>query len=728
MNSYNANSFDALGELESIRVNVPMYLGSKGLDGIKKLLVEIMDNSKDEAAPLRGIRQVKMSVEILPDGSAIVEDNGRGIPVDINEKTGLPAIYLAFEKRHAGAKLRNMEQSNYVGSIGVHGIGLSALNACSKFVNVQIKRDGKIHEVNYRNGGSERQDLRVVGECDIEDTGTRIHFLYDDEILDAIDDNLGRLDFPFIIEEIDKMLVDYVTFTENFEVDFKWDTGQPMEYEEGTKIYSQKGLQGEKKYTKSDYSVDRIIEDYTRDGEIYKFEDINEEEQYRVKLMYSFTDSFAETIKLSVVNGLRMVFGSSHQRAFEDETYKYFENVMRSMRKLNPDYGLTRTEVLNKLNYVIVLETNIRDFANQAKSSYSNDRISQVLRESFKEVLQDLPATEINRVVKSIEFEYKEKIKQVEKYEKEKEAKLPRKSKRETQEVMARFKDCRNNKSMRHKNRVWFLEGDSAANGFASNCDPNFEAYAYLQGKPLNVIKNSVQRVRVDKRGRKETVTYEQFAMIRAIVDMKKFSSFIICTDADVDGLHIRNLISYIFYKYFPEIIMKGQLYLAEAPLFRMSKGKDVKYAFYEDERIELESKGYKMERRYKGLGEMDKGELYTVLTTENKFIQLTLDDVSEPLDLYSDLLDDDFKEEINSDNIINYVAGKDAFLRRSIARDFMDEKLKEYYDKERKIRKKFISRINPLYLNDDGTPMTQDELDMIYVEREVERLKGERR
>lgn len=724
MFNYDANSFDALGELESIRVNVPMYAGSAGIDGIKKLLGEVLENAKDEAAPchelyLQGLRKkpdVKITVELLPDGSVIVEDDARGIPVDINEKTGVPAVYLAFQKKHAGGKLKSIRSSSYWGSIGVHGVGLTLVNACSKFVDVVIKRDGKVYHLRYEDGGSRRKDLEVIGECKEDETGTRIHFLYDDEVLKPVDDDLGVIDYPFIIEDVKQDIKDLVTFTDNLEVEFKWDTGDKTgDILEGV---SQRGLRGERFYQKKDFSVESLIKKYTGDYEVISYFEENIGEKYKIKVYYSFADSFSDTIKLSVVNGLKMVFGSSFQKAFEDEVFKFFEAVMDNLNRLKEGYDLTKNEVVNKLNYIIILDTDVRDFANQSKSSYSNDRITMILRDTFKKVLGQVPVEEVNRVIESITFEYTEKIKQVEKYEKEQEKRLPRRNKRDIQAALSRkFKDCLNGRGLRHKNRVWFLEGDSAGNGFAVGRDARTEAYAMLRGKPLNVMRSSVVRIREGSRGKKERVDYEQFVMIRSIVDMNKFNSYIICTDADVDGMHIRNLISYIFFKFFPEIILKGQLYIAEAPLYKMKKGEDIEYAFYEADRVLLEEEGYEVTRRYKGLGEMEAGELYRVLTEYNRFVQVTLDDVRAPLDLDLGDLEGELGE-VTPEDIVKYVGGKDSFLRREIVSEFMSEKLKRYLSREDKIRERFLTRVNPLYINDDGTSMTQDEIDMLEAER----------
>lgn len=721
-NRYDAQSFNALGELESIRVNAPMYLGSRGLSGIQKLLVEVMDNSKDEANPLKGVRKVVMEVELYPDGSARIRDNARGIPVDINEKTGLPAIYLAFEIKHAGAKLRNQQQEFYSGSTGVHGIGLSAVNACSKFLDIRVRREGKIYEVKYKNGGSEREDLKIIGECDIDDTGTEIHFLYDNEVLQAIDDNRGEMDYPFEISEIQKIIEDYVTFNDNFEVNLIWDTGEIGEDDDSE--YSFRGLRGEQYYSKDEYSVENIFKQYDGGYEVIEFEEENEEENYKVRILFNFVSSYSETIKLSVVNGMRMKFGSRHQKAIEDEVYKYFNSMMRVGKKLKEGYDLTWNEVINKFNYIILLVTDHRDFENQAKASYSNDAIAKALRESFREVLNGLNSDVVGRMIENIEYEYKEKIEQVKKYQKEMENKLPRKNKRDTQEALQKFKDCRNGKEKRKQNRVWILEGNSAANAFAYNRDPNREAYAPLKGKPLNVIKNSIKRKRIDSKGKREVVDYTYFTMIRTIVEMNKFDSYIICTDADIDGLHIRNLVSYMFYKYFPQTILKGQLYIAEAPLYKFTKGKDVVYAYNEEERDELVRKGYSF-RRYKGLGEMEKGELYNVMSESNRFIQLTLDDIERPLSLYSNRDwegDLELEERIlSSGEVIEHLAGRDTAVRKTLAREFMNEDLKEILDKENKIRNSIVSRINPMYLDDDGIPMTQEEIDEITIMMEKE-------
>ena len=414
-NRYDGNSFQFLEGLEMITVNPQMYLGSKGREAIKKLLVEIMDNSKDEATPLKDIRRLKMKVTLYPDGSACVEDNGRGIPVDINEKTGLPAIYLAFEKIHSGAKLRNMGNSFYEDSIGVHGVGLSAVNACSEFVNVQVKRDGKIYEVRYRNNGKEREDLKVIGECSPNETGTKIHFKYDSNVLDCTDDEKGELDYPFIVEEIDEIIRDYVMFTDNFEAEFYWDTG---EKEEGVE-FTLRGKKGGKVYNKDEYNINNLIKKYSNDESlILHYKDKNDELDYKIEILYSFTDFRQETIKLSVVNGLRMILGSSQQRAFEDEVFKFFENVFKSTHKIQQGFELTKPEVVNKLNYIIVLNTSHRDFINQAKQSYSNDKITMDLREKFRFILSEMPSEVITRAVSAIEFEYKEKIKQIKAYEK----------------------------------------------------------------------------------------------------------------------------------------------------------------------------------------------------------------------------------------------------------------------------------------------------------------------
>jgi len=330
-----------------------------------------------------------------------------------------------------------------------------------------------------------------------------------------------------------------------------------------------------------------------------------------------------------------------------------------------------------------------------------------------------LPTEEVSNVINNILFEYNEKIKQVEKYEKERDKKLPRKNKREIQEAMSKkFKNCENGKNLRKLNRVWFLEGDSAGNGFESGRDKKTDAYIMLKGKPMNVIRNNIQKVIYEGR-KKEIVDYEQFTLIRSVVEMGKFDSYIICTDADIDGLHMRNLIIYIFYKYFIDIIKRGQLYIAEAPIYRMKKGTKTEYAFYEVEATEFLKKGFTMEQRFKGLGEMGNGELYRVLMEYNKFVQLSIDDTLNPIEFDGLIFDKEAEEKkINSGMVIKALGGKDASFRRYISRGFMADNLKHYLDNKSKIKKKYLSRVNPMYLNQDGTPMTQNDIDMLEVER----------
>jgi len=726
---YDANSFDSLNELESIRFNVPMYAGSAGLDGVRKMFGEVIENARDEATPchaefIAGTRKkskVTATMEFFPDGSVSIEDDGRGLPVGINEKTGQRACYLAFEKKHAGGKLRNMGSTSYENSIGVHGVGLTFVNACSKWVNVVIKREGKIYELQYKNGGSERIDVHEVGKCSKDDTGTKIHFLYDSEVINPIHNERGMLDYPFVMEEIKEYVTDLVVYSENFEALLKWDTGEIELDEEGNPVNSdtEKGKKGDIDINSTDFSIKTLVEKHTQNGNVYEFYEENPEEEYKIRIFYGFTDSFANRISLSTVNSLKMIFGSSFQKAFEDEVFKYFENILKARKKLKDGYELTKNEVVNKLNFVISLNTTKRDFANQAKNSFSNDRITMVLRDTFKTILANLPTEEVSNVINNILFEYNEKIKQVEKYEKERDKKLPRKNKREIQEAMSKkFKNCENGKNLRKLNRVWFLEGDSAGNGFESGRDKKTDAYIMLKGKPMNVIRNNIQKVIYEGR-KKEIVDYEQFTLIRSVVEMGKFDSYIICTDADIDGLHMRNLIIYIFYKYFIDIIKRGQLYIAEAPIYRMKKGTKTEYAFYEVEATEFLKKGFTMEQRFKGLGEMGNGELYRVLMEYNKFVQLSIDDTLNPIEFDGLIFDKEAEEKkINSGMVIKALGGKDASFRRYISRGFMADNLKHYLDNKSKIKKKYLSRVNPMYLNQDGTPMTQNDIDMLEVER----------
>ena len=298
--SYTADDFDVLVGLEAVRVDTTMYINSTGVDGIMQLLVECIDNVIDESKVLDGIKKVTCKVNLLPDGKAIIEDNGRGIPVEVNKKIDKEAVYISFEHLHGGAKLKNNTGSQYGASIGVHGVGLACVNALSEILTVTIKRDGNIYQCEYEKG-VRTKDLKIIGSCDINDTGTKIEFKYDNTIMKLKDSILGDVDYPFNIDVLKEKLEKYALFNKNINIELTFDKGEKFsdyanstdgeDASEGILVIEDNQDESERKghyvFSNESYSIVDMLKEVSSDGNVVELFDENPDAGYKIRTYFN---------------------------------------------------------------------------------------------------------------------------------------------------------------------------------------------------------------------------------------------------------------------------------------------------------------------------------------------------------------------------------------------------------------------------------------------------------
>jgi len=639
---YSADSFDILEGLEPIRKDPTMYVNSTGVDGIFQLLMECIDNSVDESKVLEGIRLVKCIIKLNRDGSAIIEDNGRGIPVEINKKHGIPAIYIALEYIHGGAKLYN--KSSYGASIGVHGVGLSCVNALSKRLSVTVKRDGNIYNCKYEYG-RRSSELCIIGKCDINDTGTIIEFLYDDSILTLDSGFKGKVEYPFDVETLKDRLEKYMYFNSNIEFDLYFDTDKKS---------------GLIEYKRDDYSLEELIEMHTSKYSFVKDED--KELGYIINIYLGISKNM--DLNMTAVNGLYLIEEGSHVAAFKSVIKRLVLDQLSKDNVIDTKYKLRDGEILRGISYIITLDTPKATFMGQVKNKYENPSISMSLYDVYRYLLNTSLKDIFQTHYENVKQYYVNKLKEIEVQLNKKTNKLPHLSVKEEKKLMELFYDCSSND--KDKNECWLLEGKSASGTFAETRDGRYESYLLLQGKPINVSKKS-ERVESSR----------IFKSIASVIKMNKHSRFILCTDADVDGYHIRSLVLNLFVNYFPTIIKEKRLYLAYAPLYKYSLNGKYVFAYDDEQAEELTRKGAVLVTRFKGLGGIDKEDFRkTVVEADNKVLVVHNKD---------SIIDEETG--LTSAELVKLIMGEDPVFRREIVlRRFAGKKLYDFYKNKSKI------------------------------------------
>ena len=633
--SYTADSIQVLEGLEAVRKRPSMYIGDVGVRGLHHLVYEVVDNSIDEA--LAGFCN-DIKVTILPDNSIRVEDNGRGIPTGIHEKEGRSALEVVLTVLHAGGKFN---KDSYKVSGGLHGVGVSCVNALSTYLKAEIHREGKIFIQEYSKG-IPKGPVRVAGEC--EDTGTTITFSPDGEIFTTTkydrDVLAARLrELAFLNKGIRLTLVDerIVEQSRNAMEDT---------VPEGPDIqtfYSEKGL------TEFVAFLDGTREKLT--GNPISLE--TEKSGIPVEIAMQYNTGYTENIH-SYVNNINTIEGGTHLTGFRrglTSTLKSYAEKNGFLSKLK--FELDASDFREGLTAVISVKVPEPQFEGQTKTKLGNSEVdaavSQATKAALESYLEENPKDARSIVDKVI-------LAATARHAARKARELvQRKTVMSGAGLPGKLADCSNRDP--EKCELFLVEGDSAGGTAKSGRDRNFQAILPLRGKILNVEKAMEHKVLESETIRNiytalgVTIGTEEDSKA-ANLEKLRYHKVIIMTDADVDGAHIATLILTFFFRYMPDMIRKGYVYIATPPLYKVKskRGNEEKYCWTEEERIAaIEEIGKGKDdsiyvQRYKGLGEMSELQLKeTTMDPASRLLrQVTIENAAEADRIFSMLMGDD--------------------------------------------------------------------------------------
>ena len=594
-NNYDANSISILEGLEAVRKRPGMYIGSVSTKGLNHLIYEIVDNSVDEH--LAGYCS-HISVVLEKDGTAVISDNGRGIPVGINEKTGLPAVEVVFTMLHAGGKFGD---GGYKISGGLHGVGASVVNALSKWLEVTIQKDGIVYRQRYEQG-KVMYPLKEVGTCRKKDNGTTVRFLPDDEIFDKTyfkaDAIKGRLHETAYLNPNLTITFENKRFSEEEKVEFQ----EP----EGIRAY---------------------VKDMNRNKEavhdVVYFK--KQKDGIEVEAAFQFVDEFQENM-LGFCNNIYTQEGGTHLVGFKTKFTTIMNQYARELGILKEkDSNFTGADVRNGMTAVIAVKHPDPRFEGQTKTKLDNPDAGKVTADVTGEELV-LYFDKHLEVLKKI-IACAEKSAKIRKAEEKAKTNMLAKPKFSI-DSNGKLANCESKDPKECE--VFIVEGDSAGGSAKMGRNRRTQAIMPIRGKILNVEKATMDKVLANA---------EIKTMIHAFgcgfsegygndfdISKLRYHKIIIMTDADVDGAHIDTLLLTFFYRFMPELIQEGHVYLATPPLYKVIPKKGKEEYIYDDKALAAYRKthtGSFALQRYKGLGEMDAEQLWeTTLNPETRILK----------------------------------------------------------------------------------------------------------
>lgn len=619
---YDASAIQVLEGLEAVRKRPGMYIGSTGERGLHHLVYEIVDNAIDEA--LAGYC-TDIDVDILDDDVIRVSDNGRGIPVDIQKKMGLPAVTVVFTQLHAGGKFGG---SGYKVSGGLHGVGSSVVNALSDWLEVEVRKDGKIYRQRFEDS-KPAYDLKVVGETD--GTGTTVTFKASPETFTET----TRYDYETLLTRLREQAFLNAGIRINLsdkrfdaEVD---DNGEPrkdvLHFEGGIKSYCDFILERKK--------ANRLTED-----DIY-ISAVKGDAQVEIALLYN---SGYDTNIISFANNIHTVDGGTHENSFKKSLTKVVNDYARKFKYLKDnDSNFKGEDVQEGLVAVISVKLTDAQFEGQTKAKLGNTYIGTLVNSAMTEKLNDYfednPAVAkivVSKVMSATAA--REKAQKARELEREKSKGIGK------TRMPDKLNDCISRDPT--KNELYIVEGDSAGGSAIKGRDSKYQAILALWGKMLNV-----EKARIDKVYGNDKLTPVVIALGTGIgdnfdINKLRYHKVIIMSDADVDGAHICTLLLTFFFRYMPQLIENGHIYIAQPPLFEIKKGKQKRYAFNEAERDKYNAElgGNASIQRYKGLGEMDPEQLWetTMDPSFRTMLKVTMADAERADKVFSVLMGDE--------------------------------------------------------------------------------------
>lgn len=582
---YDASQIQVLEGLEAVRKRPGMYIGSTGPRGLHHLVYEIVDNSIDEA--LAGFC-TNIDVEILPGDVISVKDNGRGIPVGMNEKMGISTVTVVLTVLHAGGKFGG---SGYKVSGGLHGVGSSVVNALSEWLEVEVSQNGHVYRQRFSDGGHPDYDLKEIGESSA--TGTTIRFKPDPEIF--------RETTKYDFETLERHLRESAFLNAGLCITLA-DRRDPENEVEHTYCY-EGGLS-----SFVDYLTVSRGQTPLHETPIH-FSAMHGDRSAEIAMQY--TDSYNETM-LSFANNVRTVDGGTHETGFKTALTRVFNDYGRKYSILKDgDKKLSGDDVREGLTVVISVKLTEAQFEGQTKGKLGNTDITQLVSTTVYEKLmtyfEENPA-----VAKAIFSKALDASRAREAARKAREL-ARRKSVLDSNSLPGKLADCTERDAERTE--LYIVEGDSAGGSAKEGRDRRFQAILPLWGKMLNVEKARLDRVIGNEKLMPIVIALGTGIGDEFDITKLRYNKIVIMADADVDGAHIRTLLLTFFFRYMRPLIEQGHVYLAQPPLFKVSKGKKIRYAFSDEERDEFMAEfggsGSCDIQRYKGLGEMDAEQLW---------------------------------------------------------------------------------------------------------------------
>ncbi len=619
--SYESKDLVVLEGLDAVRLRPGMYIGSTGSKGVHHILWEIVDNSMDEVANGFGS---KITVILHADGSATVEDDGRGIPVDIHPTYKISGAELVFTKLHAGGKF---DSSNYSYSGGLHGVGASVTNALSEYLNVTICKNGKMFEISFASvqddkgkvhGGVVRKSLTEVGKTD--KTGTTITFLPDKRIFQN-----NMLESGVIRKRLRELAFLNKGVTIDF-IDEREGTTQTYKYDGGL--------------------VDFISYINGYKTPLYKPAIYFEAETDKIKLSAAiqYTDSYTESF-FSYVNNIPTSEGGTHEVGFKSGLTKAMNDTARKLGFLkDKEDNLLGEDYREGITVVLSVKMRNIEFEGQTKTKLGNPEVKSVVEGIVIRELDSIFSKKENEKIASIIMEKAKGAARVRLAAKKAKELTRQKNSIENSSLVGKLAVCTNRKA--ELNELFIVEGDSAGGSAKQARNRAFQAILPLRGKPLNAEKKRFDQVLANEEIRTIIAALGTGVGEDFDISSLKFHKVIILSDADQDGAHIRAILLTFFFRYMKDLITNGNVYIGMPPLYKISKRDQVEYVYSDKElpeAIKRFGKGYAIQR-YKGLGEMNPEQLWDTTMDPNKrtLMRVGIDDLANAELLITTLMGDD--------------------------------------------------------------------------------------
>lgn len=651
--SYDAKDIQILEGLDAVRLRPGMYIGTTGLKGLHHLVWEIVDNSVDEAANGYCSRII---VTLHKDGSITVEDNGRGIPVAIHPQKKVSAAEVVFTELHAGGKFNN---DNYAYSGGLHGVGASVVNALSRWLKLEICRDGKKYIQEFESkedshgkvrGGVPLYPLKEEGKS--VTTGTSVTFMPDDRIFESIEFN------PDTIKE---HLEEVSFLNRGLEIDFI--------------VEAEKETESKSYVFKYDGGIVDFVKYINDSKNVLYPEPIyfkGESDDIKVEVAMQHTDGYTEST-FSYVNNIQTPDGGTHEIGFRSGLSRAIQDIAakNSALKSKESDMLIGDDFREGLTTVLLVKMKTVEFEGQTKAKLGNPQARPAVDSVVYQGLTDYFANK--KTGKILEAVLEKAVGAAKAREASRKAKeiARQKNSIENSTLIGKLASCTGKNYA--NNEIFIVEGDSAGGSCKQARDRHFQAILPLRGKPLNVEKRRIDQV----------LQNEEFrTLISALgagigedfnVDAIKYNKIIILADADQDGFHIRSILLTFFFRYMKQLITNGHVFIGLPPLYRISKKDKVEYVYSDAELPEATKrvgKGYKLQR-YKGLGEMDKDQLWdtTMDPLQRTLVQVTIEDAAEAEKMISTWMGD------NVERRKDYIAEHSNFSRVDSLSEFISKK-----------------------------------------------------